>query len=104
MLHHKKRRYNSYNYQHTTVKTIEENVTWEIDEGIQIPQVYTVAVEFVYIGKYLPHTTGKHYEIDYLKDSGVPHGTFKGNPRIPGNDKPNRTNQGKEPEWSKQLG
>ena len=84
--------------------TIEENVTWEIDEGIQIPQVYTVAVEFVYIGKYLPHTTGKHYEIDYLKDSGVPHGTFEKNPRIPGNDKPNRTNQGKEPEWSKQLG
>ena len=72
--------------------TIEENVTWEIDEGIQIPQVFSVAVEFVYIGKYLPHTTGKHYEIDYLKDSGVPHGTFKGNPRIPGNDKPNRTN------------
>ena len=84
--------------------TIEENVTWEIDEGIQIPQVFSVAVEFVYIGKYLPHTTGKHYEIDYLKDSGVPHGTFEKNPRIPGNDKPNRTNQGKEPEWSKQLG
>ncbi len=84
--------------------TTEENVTWEIDEGFQIPQVYTVAVEFVYIGKYLPHTTGKHFEIDYLKDGGVPYGTFEKNPRIPGNDKPNRTNQGKEPEWSKQLG
>jgi len=84
--------------------TTEENVTWEIDEGFQIPQVYTVAVEFVHIGKYLPHTTGKHFEIDYLKDGGVPYGTFEKNPRIPGNDKPNRTNQGKEPEWSKQLG
>ena len=96
--------HNTPGYFNNITITTEENVTWEIDEGFQIPQVYTVAVEFVYIGKYLPHTTGKHYEIDYLKDSGVPHGTFKGNPRIPGNDKPNRTNQGKEPEWSKQLG
>jgi hypothetical protein len=39
-----------------------------------------------------------------LKDGGVPYGTFEKNPRIPGNDKPNRTNSGIEPEWSKQLG
>ena len=84
--------------------TIEENVTWEIDEGIQIPQVFSVAVEFVYIGRYLPHTTGKHYEIDYLKDSGVPYGTFEKNPRIPENDKPNRGPKDEQPAWAKQLG
>ncbi len=103
--------HNTPGYFNNITITTEENVTWEIDEGFQIPQVYTVAVEFVYIGKYLPHTTGKHFEIDYLKDSGVPYGTFDGNPRIPTNDKPNRTGLGgtdskgklKEPVWATEL-
>ena len=51
--------------------TIEENATWEIDEEHQIPQVFSVSCEFVYIGKYLPQTLGKHYEVPWLTDSGV---------------------------------
>ena len=51
--------------------TVEENATWEIDEGFQIPQVFSVSCEFVYIGKYLPQTLGKHYEVPWLTDSGV---------------------------------
>ena len=64
--------------------TMEENATWEIDEGHQIPQVFSVSVEFVHVGKYLPHTLGKHYEVPWLKDNGVgkgKFGTFESDPR-----------------------
>ena len=46
----------------------EENGTWEIDEGFQIPMSFNVTVNFVYIGKYLPTTLGKHYEVPHLVD------------------------------------
>jgi hypothetical protein len=65
--------------------TIEENATWEIDDKFQIPQVFSVSVEFVHVGKYLPQTLGKHYEVPWLKDIGVgknKYGTFGStNPR-----------------------
>ena len=38
--------------------------------------VFNVGVEFTYVGKYLPHTLGKHYEVPWLKDSGVGNGKF----------------------------
>jgi hypothetical protein len=30
-----------------------------------------VSVEFVHVGKYLPQTLGKHYEVPWLVDQGV---------------------------------
>ena len=30
-----------------------------------------MSVEFVHVGKYLPQTLGKHYEVPWLKDNGV---------------------------------
>ena len=51
--------------------TIPANVTWEIDDGMQYPQVCDVSLDFVYVGKSLPNTLGKHYEIPWLKDSGI---------------------------------
>lgn len=80
--------------------TMEENVTWEIDEGFQIPMVFNVGVEFTYVGKYLPHTLGKHYEVPWLKDSGVGNGkfgTFETDPRDPETIRPRI--YGKQ-EWS----
>ena len=56
--------------------TTEEGATWELDEGFQIPQVFSVSVEFTYIGKYLPQTLGKHYEVPWLVDKGT-NGTFQ---------------------------
>ena len=61
-----------------TIST-EENYTWEIDEGFQTPMMYNVSVNFVYIGRYLPQTLGKHYDVPWLKDSGAgpnKYGTF----------------------------
>ena len=56
--------------------TVEENSVWELDDGYQIPQYFNVNCEFVYIGKYLPHTIGKHYEVPFLKDVGVGENKF----------------------------
>ena len=86
--------------------TIEENATWEIDEGLQIPMYFNVSVNFVYIGKYLPTTLSKHYEVPHLKDSGVGKGKYQ----TFGTDDPtstgkyaDRTNTGEEPVWAKGL-
>lgn len=51
--------------------TFEENVVWEIQEGMQIPHYFQVSVNFVYIGKTLPATLGKHYDVPWLKDVGT---------------------------------
>ena len=86
--------------------TIEENATWEIDEGLQIPMYFNVSVNFVYIGKYLPTTLSKHYEVPHLKDSGFGKGKYQ----TFGTDDPtstgkyaDRTNTGEEPVWAKGL-
>ena len=68
--------------------TIDENTTWELDEGYQIPQYWNVSVDFVYIGKYLPHSLSKHYEVPWLKDEGITtkkFGTFGTNNPTDGN-------------------
>ena len=68
----------------------EENGNWEIDEGFQIPMSFNVTVNFVYIGKYLPTTLGKHYEVPWLKDNGAGFGTFNSDPRDGTTNKPDR--------------
>ena len=85
--------------------TMEENATWELDEGHQIPQVFSVSVEFVHVGKYLPHTLGKHYEVPWLKDKGVgknKFGTFKTDPRDGNTSRPEIENA-KGKHWSKGI-
>ena len=42
--------------------TIPESATWEISDGVQVPQVCDVSAEFTYIGKQTPHTIGKQYD------------------------------------------
>ena len=86
--------------------TMEENATWELDEGLQIPMFFNVSVNFVYIGKYLPTTLSKHYEVPHLKDSGFGKGKYQtfgtDDPTSKGRY-PDRTNTGKEPVWAKGL-
>ncbi len=62
---------NTPGYFSSITLTVEENAVWELDDGYQIPQFFNVSCEFTYIGKYLPQTIGKHYEVPHLKDSGV---------------------------------
>ncbi len=84
--------------------TMEENATWEIDEGHQIPQVFSVSVEFVHVGRYLPHTLGKHYEVPWLKDKGVgkgKFGTFETAPRDGNTSRPMVDKETRN--WSKNI-
>ena len=48
--------------------TVQDGSTWEFEENLQLPHHIQVGVEFVYIGKYLPSATGKHFELNWIKD------------------------------------
>ena len=45
---------NTMSYFENIGVTIDEGV-WEIDDGFQIPQVFSVSLTFVYVGKYINH-------------------------------------------------
>ncbi len=49
---------------------VDDNSPWELDEGLQFPHHITCNCSFTYIGKYLPSTLGKHYELQWLEDKG----------------------------------
>ena len=55
---------------------VNNTTSWEISDGVQYPHVADVSCEFVYIGKGLPNTLGKHYDIPWLKDAGVGENKF----------------------------
>ena len=63
--------------------TVEDNTTWEIENGLQFPKHVSVQSTFKYIGKYAPVSLGKFYDISWLSDnrkgdnlSGKPIGTY----------------------------
>ena len=49
---------------------VDDTGTWEYEEGLQFPKHITCNCSFTYVGKYLPSTLGKHYELNWLQDSG----------------------------------
>ena len=49
---------------------VDDVSTWEIEDGLQFPKYITCGCDFTYIGKYLPSTLGKHYELNWLDDKG----------------------------------
>ena len=49
---------------------VDDNSTWEINEGLQFPKHITCNCSFTYVGKYMPSTLGKHYELPWLTDNG----------------------------------
>jgi hypothetical protein len=51
--------------------TVEENSTWEIEEGLQLPHYIKAACEFKHIGKYIPASKGKHYDLNWLPDGST---------------------------------
>ena len=57
--------------------TVQDGTTWEIEKNLQLPHYVQVAIEFVYIGKYLPNAKGKHFELNWLVDSGDKMGTYE---------------------------
>ena len=49
---------------------VDDTGTWEMQEGLQFPKHITCNCSFTYIGKYLPSSLGKHYELPWLEDYG----------------------------------
>ena len=49
---------------------VDDTGTWETEEGLQFPKHITCNCSFTYVGKYLPSTLGKHYELNWLEDFG----------------------------------
>ena len=95
---------NTPGYFNSITCTIEETSTWELDDGFQIPQYWNISVDFIYIGKTLPHSLTKHYEVPHLKDSGIKTDTFgtfgKNNPTDGSTKRPIMNG---EPKWSEGL-
>jgi len=50
--------------------TVEEQSTWELDEGLQFPHFIKAACEFRHIGEYAPATKGKHYDLNWIESDG----------------------------------
>jgi hypothetical protein len=72
---------------------VDDTSTWEIEEGLQFPKHITCGCSFTYVGKYLPSSLGKHYELGWLEDKGW---TSKGSKMVTGtfeldNEHPSRT-------------
>ena len=59
--------------------TIDTASTWEIKPGLRLPKLIQVSADMRFIDKILPQTTGKHYDLDWLKADGE-FGTFDKDP------------------------
>ena len=46
--------------------TFPEDSTWETEKGLRFTKLINVTVTFKYIGGYIPVSTGKHYELNWL--------------------------------------
>ena len=47
--------------------TVQDQTTWET-EFAKLPKYLQVAVNYIYIGKRLPSSTSKHFEVDWVED------------------------------------
>ena len=52
--------------------TVQDNTTWELDL-FQFPKHITANLTYRLIGKHLPHTFGKHYDIPWLQKNKEGH-------------------------------
>tara|TARA_B100001564_G_C20566120_1_gene636125 strand:- start:59 stop:1147 length:1089 start_codon:yes stop_codon:yes gene_type:complete len=46
--------------------SVEDSSTWEIDESLQFPHFIKAQCEFKHIGKHVPVSTGRHYDLKWL--------------------------------------
>jgi hypothetical protein len=64
---------NSLNY------TIDTASTWDIKPGLRLPKLIQISAEMRVIEPKLPQTTGKFYDLNWLRDD-YEYGTFKNDP------------------------
>ena len=76
--------------------TVEEQSTWELDDGLQFPHFIKAACEFKHIGNYVPASKGKHYDLPWIPD-GVSGKSLRNSGRQLGyNNFPYRNNNKKD--------
>ena len=76
--------------------TVEEQSTWELDDGLQFPHFIKAACEFKHIGNYVPASKGKHYDLPWIPD-GVSGDSLRNSGRQLGfNNFPYRNNNKKD--------
>ena len=57
--------------------TVQDQTTWET-EFTKLPKYLQVAVNYIYIGRRLPSSTSKHFEVDWVQDEYKGDDFFKG--------------------------
>ena len=70
--------------------SIDTQSTWEIKPGLRLPKLIQCSADMRLVDKRLPVTTGKHYDLPWLKDYNNDYGTFDSNPQNPASVRPNR--------------
>ena len=48
--------------------TVDDNSTWETEEGFQLPKAISVSCAFTHIGSHTLASQGKHYDLGWLKE------------------------------------
>ena len=57
--------------------TVDDNTTWDIDHGSQLPKVLDVEVTFTHIGRHILAGQGKHFDLPWLKQFKYEGGDYK---------------------------
>ena len=57
--------------------SVEDNVSWDIDDGTQLPQVLNISVTFTHIGRHVLASQGKHYDLPWLRNLQTTDGEYK---------------------------
>lgn len=57
--------------------TVQDQTTWET-EFTKLPKYIQVSVNYIYIGKRLPSSTSKHFEVDWVEDEYTGDDIFNG--------------------------
>jgi len=57
--------------------SVEDNVSWDIDDGTQLPQVLNISVTFTHIGRHVLASQGKHYDLPWLRKLQTTDGEYK---------------------------
>jgi len=56
--------------------SVNDQSTWDIDEGYQLPKVMDVECTFTHIGKHILAQQGKHFDLPWLKNLDYVNGDY----------------------------
>ena len=57
--------------------TVNDQSTWEIDDGYQLPKVVDIECEFTHIGSHILASQGKHFDLPWLREFRYQDGNYE---------------------------